>query len=228
MKAPARCSPCWLPLPSASACRRAHPFCSRRSRSRSPRGTYADEPYIEYAPGVVLVKVRRRGVAEWRQRRLGRSHGGGGGRRTHAGRLAAGLWRNRRRATLWRAAGERRGPARDDLPRDPALLDADVPMAAQAMATDAAVAWAEPDYIARPAAPLSLDPNDPELGAQWALARIGAPAAWELSTGSPGVIIAIIDSGVDMAHEEFAGAAVGQPRPARRRRQRPQRLMWMM
>ncbi len=83
--------------------------------------------------------------------------------------------------------------------------DADVPMAAQAMATDAAVAWAEPDYIARPAAPLSLDPNDPELGAQWALAKIGAPAAWDLSTGNPGVIIAIIDSGVDMAHEEFAG-----------------------
>lgn len=49
--------------------------------------------------------------------------------------------------------------------------------------------------------------NDPAFAQQWALPRIGAPAAWSLSTGA-GVRIGIVDTGVDLAHEDLAGKVV--------------------
>lgn len=54
------------------------------------------------------------------------------------------------------------------------------------------VAYAEPNY---PVQILGL-PDDPDVLAQWHLDAIGAPAAWDLATGS-GVVIAVIDTGVD-------------------------------
>ena len=42
---------------------------------------------------------------------------------------------------------------------------------------------------------------------QWNLRQIGAPAAWTASTGS-GVRIGIVDTGVDLAHEDLAGRVV--------------------
>lgn len=42
---------------------------------------------------------------------------------------------------------------------------------------------------------------------QWNLRQIGAPAAWTVSTGS-GVRIGIVDTGVDLAHEDLAGRVV--------------------
>lgn len=51
--------------------------------------------------------------------------------------------------------------------------------------------------------PLSLTPNDPNLGSGWHLATLGAPAAWDLATGA-GVVMAVCDSGVDAAHPDLA------------------------
>jgi subtilisin family serine protease len=48
-------------------------------------------------------------------------------------------------------------------------------------------------------------PNDPRIGDQWHMRRIGAPAAWDLTFGSYSLIVAVIDSGVDLGHPEFAG-----------------------
>ena len=73
--------------------------------------------------------------------------------------------------------------------------------AVAALAADAAVEYAEPDYIARPA----RVPNDPEYSSQWALARINAPIAWDATAGDPSVTIAFVDSGVDLTHPDFAG-----------------------
>ena len=53
------------------------------------------------------------------------------------------------------------------------------------------IEFAEPDYEYEPA----LIPDDPWYGtAQWHLRAIGCPAAWDATTGSPGVTIAIIDT----------------------------------
>lgn len=51
-------------------------------------------------------------------------------------------------------------------------------------------------------------PNDPGYSAQWHLPKISAPAGWDLTTGSPSVPIAIIDSGVDPYHPDLSGNLV--------------------
>src|SRR6266540_306001 len=46
--------------------------------------------------------------------------------------------------------------------------------------------------------------NDALFGQQWSLPQIGAPSAWGISTGQ-GVRVGIVDTGVDLNHEDLAG-----------------------
>ncbi|HMC52937.1 MAG TPA: S8 family serine peptidase [Acidimicrobiales bacterium] len=50
-------------------------------------------------------------------------------------------------------------------------------------------------------------PDDPGFPQQWALPIIGAPTAWAASSGA-GVRIGVVDTGVDLAHEDLAGKVV--------------------
>ena len=61
------------------------------------------------------------------------------------------------------------------------------------------VLYAEPD---RPRV-AAVTANDTKYADQWALPRIGAPAAWDKQTGSPGLRVAVIDSGVDLDHPDL-------------------------
>ncbi len=54
------------------------------------------------------------------------------------------------------------------------------------------VAFAEPDRV-RHAQAL---PADPLLANEWGLTQVGAPAAWDTTFGSPGVRVAVLDTGV--------------------------------
>jgi subtilisin family serine protease len=47
-------------------------------------------------------------------------------------------------------------------------------------------------------------PNDPKFSSQWNLRKISAPAAWNRTTGSSNVVVAIIDGGVDYTHPDLA------------------------
>lgn len=49
-------------------------------------------------------------------------------------------------------------------------------------------------------------PDDPDYSKQFAFPLLEAPAAWDLIKGSPDVVVAIIDSGTDLAHEDLASA----------------------
>lgn len=43
---------------------------------------------------------------------------------------------------------------------------------------------------------------------QWNLPQIHTDTAWQISTGNPGVVIAVVDTGVDLSHPEFQGQLV--------------------
>lgn len=51
----------------------------------------------------------------------------------------------------------------------------------------------------------TLTPNDFNAGNQWALNKINAEEAWDFSTGSGNVVIAIVDNGVKHSHEDLVG-----------------------
>lgn len=78
---------------------------------------------------------------------------------------------------------------------------------------------AKPDVLyAEPDAPVyAADvPNDPfyrEHQAQY-LEQIGAPQAWDLATGSKDIVVAVLDSGLDLSHPEFAGRLWENPADA--------------
>lgn len=46
-------------------------------------------------------------------------------------------------------------------------------------------------------------PDDPLFGAQYAHGLLGTPLAWDVTTGSPGVTVAVVDSGADLAHPDL-------------------------
>lgn len=50
----------------------------------------------------------------------------------------------------------------------------------------------------------SASPTDPRFDEQWALYKVGATCAWERTTGSADVIVAVVDSGVDPTHPDLA------------------------
>ena len=47
-------------------------------------------------------------------------------------------------------------------------------------------------------------PNDPQSGSQWGIAAIDAPSAWDVTTGSPNVTVAVLDTGMDLDHPDLA------------------------
>jgi len=65
--------------------------------------------------------------------------------------------------------------------------------------------FAELDYIAT----ANLTPNDPlYLANQWHLPAINAPAAWDSVTGNSAVLLAVIDTGVQLNHPDLSGRCV--------------------
>ncbi len=51
---------------------------------------------------------------------------------------------------------------------------------------------------------LQATPNDPSFGSLWGMAKISAAAAWDLTTGSPDVVVANIDTGIRYTHQDLA------------------------
>ena len=76
------------------------------------------------------------------------------------------------------------------------------------LATDSAVEWVEPDYLAR----TSVVPNDTDfLAEQWALTQIQAEGGWDLQQGNENIVIAVVDTGVDYNHVDLAANMWNNP-----------------
>jgi len=67
------------------------------------------------------------------------------------------------------------------------------------------VEYAEPNYIAYAIG----EPNDPYFSKQWGMTKIEAPKAWDVTTGSSVVKIAILDTGIDQDHEDLKDKIAG-------------------
>jgi thermitase len=62
------------------------------------------------------------------------------------------------------------------------------------------VLYAEPDRVVHQTA----TPNDPLLSYEWGLTSIRAPEAWDVTTGSPQVTVAVVDTGIDASHPDLS------------------------
>ncbi|MDJ0781894.1 MAG: S8 family serine peptidase [Desulfosarcinaceae bacterium] len=146
-----------------------------------------DEPIlneVDFVPGEVLVKFKPEVTAE--QKRILR--------KTVEAKLLTVI--NQLSVEHWRVPPEK-------LPSVLALLNA-----------DAIVVYAEPNYLLKPAAV----PNDSHYNLLWHLSNTGqtvsgrdgtagadidAESAWNITTGSKDVVIAVIDSGVAIDHPDL-------------------------
>jgi len=137
-------------------------------------------PQAPYRPGEVLVKLRP-GVRSAVARQVETRHGTA---------LLEGI--------------EKRGLYRMAVP-----ADRSVPEMIELLASDPSIEYAEPNYVGRAA---DFIPNDTYfVGWQWHLdhmsgdADIDAVEGWQISRGSVSIVVAVLDTGIDTDHLEFAG-----------------------
>lgn len=76
---------------------------------------------------------------------------------------------------------------------------------ARALSNNPRIRFAEPNRLVAPDD--GLIPDDPRFEDAWHLPHIGAPQAWETARGD-GVVVAILDTGVDASHPDMAGKLV--------------------
>ncbi len=75
--------------------------------------------------------------------------------------------------------------------------------ALETLRRDSRIAFAELDYAMQATGTRILVPNDPEWAQQWGPAKIGAPVAWDVTTGTSDIVIAILDSGIRLNHQDL-------------------------
>jgi len=91
------------------------------------------------------------------------------------------------------------------------LRNGDVKAAALELLLNSQVEFVEPNFLISKE---DLQPNDPQLEAQWSLRNTGqnggqygsdinATTAWQTTTGSSATVIAVIDSGIDFTHPDL-------------------------
>ena len=157
----------------------------------------ADEAVETLIPAELIVKFRP-GVG--RQRRLAALN-----------RVAR---RVRHFADRNRGPGGQRGPRLfEQLTHIDLQLGVAAEEAIAALEQNPDVVYAEPNHAVRA---LQNLPNDPDLHLLWGLSNSGqtggaagadidAPTAWDITTGSDQVVVAVIDTGVDYNHADLAG-----------------------
>jgi len=86
------------------------------------------------------------------------------------------------------------------------------------ISTDVAKKWVDDGLVAdsslsQPAPVVESElpvPNDPYIDRQWALNQIRMPELWQITTGSPEILIAVLDTGIDQSHEDLKGKVMAE------------------
>ncbi|MPZ15143.1 MAG: S8 family serine peptidase, partial [Chloroflexi bacterium] len=73
-----------------------------------------------------------------------------------------------------------------------------------ALSANPSVHWAHPNYVRR----IQATPNDAWFPEQWGVRKIQAPLAWDFATGARSVVVAVLDTGVDLNHPDLQGRLV--------------------
>jgi subtilisin family serine protease len=166
--------------------------------------------YVPQGPGERLAQGRTAGPLARRQPQAPRKYAGG--------ELLVKFRRGTTRANRDIAHGWARGAR--TLRTFRAVADLDLVRLPPGMAVDEALAlyeqypdveYVEPNYTVQ----TTGMPNDPQLGLLWGLhntgqsggaadADIDAPEAWDVTTDSADVVIAVIDTGIDYRHPDLA------------------------
>jgi len=109
------------------------------------------------------------------------------------------------RIARWRRAGRRGrrpdGPARVYRIDAGGVSGAVLQEILEACRRDLAVEYAE----LNPVVSICAEPNDPLFQSQWALGTIDAAEVWDACRGTRDVIVALIDTGVDLEHRDLRG-----------------------
>lgn len=66
--------------------------------------------------------------------------------------------------------------------------------------SDPNVEFAEPNYVRYL---LNKSPDDPKFSQLWGLEKIDAHKAWDITTGSSNIVVAVIDTGIDCTHPDI-------------------------
>ena len=108
------------------------------------------------------------------------------------------------------SALERAGSVREGSIQHTRVLVVHVPPARREKALRVLESFPFVEYAERDVRLRALDtiPNDAEWPAQWGPRRVAAPRAWDAARGSASVVVAVLDTGVDFAHADLAGAFV--------------------
>lgn len=61
----------------------------------------------------------------------------------------------------------------------------------------------------RPEYRILSTPNDPQYGSQWHLSKIRASQAYDLATGNPNVVVAVVDNAIYTSHEDLSTQLTG-------------------
>ena len=69
------------------------------------------------------------------------------------------------------------------------------------------VIYAQPNHLARIEG--AITPDDPFLPLMWHFSNIFVPEAWEITTGSPDIVVAVIDSGAKFNHPDLGPRLTG-------------------
>ena len=135
----------------------------------------------DYVPGQMLVRLRDRTAASW----------------MHAGGSSLQIFQQHFPGLHTSAVTQlATGAFRVDV-----ATDSDVVALSKQLASDPAVAYAQPNYRRS----ILRGVNDPLSTFQYPLSKVNAYGAWDVTTGSSSIIVGILDTGVNANHPDLAG-----------------------